>query len=261
MALAGAGARPGSAHVLGQHRLAGRDFPGDFDEAPAVADALDVENDGLGVLIFAQVFQGVDDVDVRLVADADGLAEADAPIPQVGQRLGYVGPALGCHPQNARLAVQLGHRQVQGSLRIQHAHAVRAEEARAVAPGNFFQPFFQGPAFVARFPEARCDDDGARRADPPEFLQHRNRLMGRNDQHRQIRRFRRIGDGVVGLEAQDGFFGGMDRVEGACIAVLEDAEGLQRSHLHGVVVRAGDGNGSWIHEQVQGIFRHLVLLG
>ena len=54
-----------------------RNLPGRLDEPPAVADPLDVEDDGPGLLVLAQVFEDVDDVDVGLVPEAYGLAEAD----------------------------------------------------------------------------------------------------------------------------------------------------------------------------------------
>ena len=110
--VAGAASRPGfgAAHILGHDRLVPGDAPGRFQKPFRTANAFDVKPDGAGLFIRSQVFETVDQIDVGLVADADGLADADAPIPHPAQHLGRVGAALGGDAQMPRRVLQRGRR-------------------------------------------------------------------------------------------------------------------------------------------------------
>lgn len=77
----------------------GRNPAGALDKAAGILDPFYVERDGPGILVLPQVLQGVDDIDIGFVADADGLAQADAPLAQIRQGLGDIGSALGGDPQ------------------------------------------------------------------------------------------------------------------------------------------------------------------
>jgi hypothetical protein len=59
--------------------------------------------------------------------------------------------------------------------------------------------------------------------------------------------------------AEDDLVGGVDGIELALIAVLDQRKGLQGPHFHWIVARAGSGDGSRVQQQMQRIVRHEFL--
>ena len=113
---AGAGTGAGTTDVLSQDGFMGRDFLGGFDKTAAITDAFNIQDNGLRMLVLPQIFQGVNDVDIRLIADADGLAEPDPSFPEIGQRLGHIGAALGGQSKGSWFSGQMGYRQIERDL-------------------------------------------------------------------------------------------------------------------------------------------------
>ena len=132
MAHAGAGPCLSAADILGQHGLAGSDLSRNIKKAAHIADALNVQGYGPGVFVIPQVFQRVNYVYVRLIAHADRLAEADAPLFQIGEDLGHIGTALGRKAQQARFGLKPRDRGVQRYLAVDDAHAVGPDKAYTV---------------------------------------------------------------------------------------------------------------------------------
>ena len=222
----------------------------------AVADPLDVEDDRLRLLVRAQIFEDVDEADIGLVSATDRLAEADSPLLEVGERLGDVGAALRGEAEVSRPAVQGGDGDIQGDCRVHDSHAVGAEYAHSIGRDDLLEPFLERPPGGAGLPETGADDDRPFRPDLGEIFENRDDLVRRDDKHGEVRDFGKVQRRGVGLMAQDGLLGGVDGIERPLPAVFEEGEGLDRSHFHGIVARAGGGDGSRMKQQVQRMFRH-----
>ena len=225
---------------------------------PAVADPLDVKDDRFGLFVLAQVFEGVDDVDVSLVPATDRLAEADPPLLEVGERLRHVGAALGGKAEQARPFLQRSDGYVQGDRGVDDSHAVGAEHPHPGSRDDPLEPLLQFASFVAGLLEAGADNDCPLRPDRRKGFEQGDDLGRGDDKESEVRGLGKIARRGVRPVSQDGLFGGVDRIERALPAVLEDGKCLDGPHFHRVVARAGSGDGSRVQEQVQRIDRHAV---
>jgi len=102
----------------------GCDFLGGFDKTAAITNAFNIQDNGFRRFIFPQIFQGVNDVDIRLIADADGLAEPDPSFPEIGQRLGHIGAALEASPRVPGFPVRWATVRLSEICEFKHPHAI-----------------------------------------------------------------------------------------------------------------------------------------
>ena len=156
----------------------------------------------------------------------------------------------------SRPVIQGGDGDIQGDCRVHDPHAVGAEEAHSIGRDDLLEPFLELPPGGACLLETGADDDRPLRPDLGEIFENRDDLVRRDDKHGEVRGFGEVKRRGVGLMAQDDLFGGVDGIERPLPAVLEDGEGLEGPHFHGIVARAGGGDGSRMKQQVQRIFRH-----
>ncbi len=168
-----------------------RDFSGEIKEAPAFPQAFDIQGDDAGVIVMCQELQVVLEVEIRLVAGADHLAQSHTP-PR--QRL------HDARAQGAALA-QEGHRaggNVGGEpdaddprMHVSVAVAVWPHEVQpGLARGRQYLRLEPGALAVHLGEARRYDDDGL---DPffgalAEYLRHDRR------RHHDNRQLHRVGD-------------------------------------------------------------------
>ena len=154
--------------------------------------------------------------------------------------------------------LQGGNGDVQGDRGVQDPNTVGAEKAHPGCRSDLLQPFLKRLPGGAGLLETGADDDRPLRPDLREIFEDGGDLVRRYDQHGKVRGFGEVERRGVGLVAEDGLFGGVDGIELPLPAVLENREGLERPHFHGIVARAGDGDGSRVQQQMQRIVRHAI---
>src|SRR4030042_450034 len=166
---------------------------------------------------------------IGLVPATDRLAEADPPRPEVCERLGDVGAALGDHAEMPLSFFQGGDGDVQGIFGVYDPHAVGTQEADTISFRDLPETFLQLPPFLSGLLETGADDDRALCAYFCEILEERDDLGRGDDPYCQGRRFWEVKRGGVGSASQDGLFRRMDGVEFPPPAVREGGESLHGS--------------------------------
>src|SRR5208283_859269 len=113
-----------------------------------VFDPLDIQSNGPGGFILPQILDTVDDVYVRLVPHADGLAHHNAVLMQIRDHLCDIRTALGCKDELSVIVLNGTYRDVQRQMGVYYPEAVGAKKTDAVAFCFFYQNLLKGPALI-----------------------------------------------------------------------------------------------------------------
>ncbi len=220
----GTGVRGGSRGAVGRHtRLEGDDgflgLAGDFHEAAAVFEALDVEGDAGRGGVVIQPFDGVGKIHIGHVADGNEFVEADAAGVGGGVHGDQQGAAL---RDQSRLADQ-GQERRKGSVKLfgvgEVAHNVGAENAGVVAASDFYNLVFQ--LVLAGFGEAGGDHDEALDALLPAIFHGLGDQLGGHGHDRGIHAVGEVGNRREHFEAQNFVRFGVDRIDLALKTALD----------------------------------------
>ncbi len=214
----------GRTGLVDHHRFGGRDFACDLQEALTVAKALDIERGDTGVFLFAEILQVVVEADVGLVAGTDIGREADMAIVFSFQHQSKQHVArLRNEADVSRLDV--GQReQVDLFVQVEHARRVRTDDAHISGACGIEQFLFEFHAVAADLAKTARQDDGALDALAPARLDQVRHGARRRADQREVDRTRNSLDRGEGFHAEHHVDLGVDRVDRALIAILDQAD-------------------------------------
>ncbi|CAB4907925.1 unannotated protein [freshwater metagenome] len=245
---AGAGQPGGHAHVpAALHRddgLGAADPAGQPGELARVAEALQVQQHDLGGRVGRPVLQHVVAADVGPVAGRDEARQADAavagPLEQHDAERAGLGeephPAAAGHPGR-----QAGVEPDRG-VGVDQPQAVGADHPHARRAGGGDQRPLGRPPLGAGLAEPAGDDDQALDPLAPAGLDHPGHLGGRDGEDGQVDVVRDVLDRGVRRHPGDVPDGGVDRVDGAGEALVEQVPEHRVADLAAVVAGAHDGD-------------------
>ena len=251
------GLRAGGRHagLEEDHRFAPRDLPGGAHEFLAVLDGLDIAEQHARVVVGADRFEERGLVHVGLVADADELAEADP----LADR-----PVEDRRAERARLrhesdVARRGHAGGEGGVellgRVDQAEAVRPDDAHAARVRELDDLALEIGAFAAGLLEAGGDDDQRRHFLRGAVARRLQAELRRDHQHRQVHFAGNLPDRRKTGQAQNLVRLGIDRVDPAGIAVLDQVVKHVVADLAFLARRADDRHGTGVEET----FEHVLL--
>ena len=200
------------ADLQGQDRLAHRQGPiGQGEEPFGPLEALDEQDDRVGLGVVQAVGHVVAHVEDDLAARPDDPAEAD-PGPEVDERIGHRA-ALGDPGNMAPRRPGIDVPDIDGAVRgpVDHAHAVRAEDGQAVPQGDLAHVALHPGGRLAALDHAAARDQDAPGTRPgclvghtrrPERVERHEDAVGRLGQGAQVRIARRA-PGLVVLRVDE----------------------------------------------------------
>gem|GEM_PF-5229095 len=226
--------------------------PGRGHEPPGVGDGFDVEQDGAGGRVRAQVVETGGEIGIELVAQRDEVGEADivglGPVEDGGEQA--VG--LGDEGRATRAGRGLGQARVQAVAGHDEPEAAGSEQAHPTPPGRGQGVGGQGllpPGLGAG--QAGGEQDGAARPARAQAIEGLGHGFGLLADHGQVRRQRQVLDGFVGQHAVDGLElrgDGHDRPQELAREQVAHDDG---AGVLGLVRGPDDGNGLWPEEGVE----------
>ena len=242
----GAGLRP--PHVDGGDRLGLDQAPRRADEFTGPPDTLDIQANGGHVVLIDQVFEAVGQVQVGLVAHADGLVDAGAHLAPQLVGLAGIGAGLGGEGDTPPAGSVTEGSGVQGGIVAEDTDAVGADETDPILAGHLHQAFLQPSALPSRYlPESPRDDHGALDARLPQVLQGLGDHLGGKNQDGHIHGMGYLLGPGIGLEVHDLFLSQVYGVNGSLEIRSQKVGHENRPHLQYVVGRAVKGQGARVH--------------
>ena len=211
--------RPGGALALGgsagldhQHRLVARRRAGRRHEVPPVANGLDVQKNGAGMRIAAEIIEDVAEAQVDRVAERDEGGKADAARARPVEHGGSQRSRLRDEGDLSRQRGQMGEAGVKPDVRNHQAEAIGTEQAHVVAPRGGEHRFLGVLAVGESGPgQAGGDDDGGLGAAPSGPIDDAGHGFGRRADDGQVRGFGQRVDVGIGGNIRDR---SMARVDG-----------------------------------------------
>ncbi len=219
----GAGSLGRPAGLQGQDGLAGGDARGDVEKAAQIFKRFDVEHDGLGSGIAADILEKLIQAQVGFVPVAGVHPQTQAgPVQVELQGLPHT-PTLGQDGDAARSHRHEGEIGVNGEQGVRALDALRIgpAEAQAVSPGDPQDPVLKIPAASARFLETGGVDDGELDALPPAFLQHAGNQSTADGDVDEIHLARHVQDRRKGPERADGGDARVDQMNRAPVTMVQ----------------------------------------
>jgi len=230
-------------------------------EAAGVADAFDVKQDVVRAAVVDQVVENLAEIDVGRAAQRNDAGEADAVALRPVEYRGAHGARLRNQREMADVGIDAREGGVQAEFRADDAEAVGAEHAHVVAAGDFEHLAFERGARVAGLGEARGDDDDVLDAAAAALLDDgRHRLRAGGD-HRQFDARADLFDRLVGFDALHRLVFGVDRVQAALVARVEDV--LEEDVADRIFAVGGADHGDGFGFEQTGqivLFKHVVSL-
>ena len=181
--LAGAVVQQAAAGADGHHRAKPGGGAGGGQEGAAVLQPADVEQDGAGVGVAGEPVEHEAEADIRVAADADDMAEADAVRPGPVDHRAAQGGRLRHQPEAAGRRRDMRAAGVQADAGDGEAEGARAEHAHAGAPGGVGQAL------------GRAGDQGGVAAAGGQSFERRADAVRRAGQHGEVGRGGQVGRG------------------------------------------------------------------
>ena len=223
---AGAGVRAPGLHR--DDRLVPPDAAGDLGEAARVAEALHVHQDHRRAWVVLPVFDQVVGRDVGLVAHGDEAGQTEIQLLRKIEHRETKRAALAREGDRSGGWIDGGEGAVQsdGRVGVQHAHAVRPDEARAGGAQLIAQSFLLLPSFFAGFAEPRADHHNRRHPSRDAVVNRRFDGGRWNGNDREIDVRRNVEQARIGAYPLHNVGGRIDReyaaLESAGQQVVED---------------------------------------
>ncbi len=241
----------GGARFVDHHRLHGGDVARHLEELAPVAKALHVERGHPGMLVLTEIAQVVVEADIALVArpDVGGKAHLAVVLSLQRQRQQHVA-RLGDDAHIAGLDV-VQRQQIEPVVQVEHTGGVGADDAHAVGFGLGHHLTFQLGALAADLGEAAGEYHRPLDAAAAALGDQARHAGGRGTDQRQLGRAGNRGDGRPGLDAEDHVGLGIDGIDVAAKAILDQADHGLVAALGGIARGAHHGNAGGSQDGVQ----------
>jgi len=187
-------------------------------EAARVADALDVEQDALGLRVIGEVVEDFAEIQIGRRAGGNHAGKADA----VGLRPVQHGGTQRTGLRHQREVAGQRRTLAEGGIEADggplDAQAVGADEADAVFPGHRLHALFQRHALLAHLAKAGGQNDGMVDAALAAFLHDPRHSRRRGGDQRQFRDSRQVAGRGVAAFAKNQLVLGVDGIDLALVA-------------------------------------------
>ena len=246
-----------------EDRLLATDSPGDPGELARVAERFQIERNHVRCRVFGPILDEIVARQISLVADRDERRKAKRQTVGVLDDRQAQGARL---RQEADVALE-GRIRREGGVHsnvvagVDHAHAVGADDTYAALAGDGQQLALHLLAGRARLGEAGRDHDHAVDALLSAFTGGLHRELGRNDDHSQIHRARDVQDGLVGADRLDHVRAGVDRVDRAVEAAIQEVVEHLAADGPALATGADNRHGTGSQHAAHGVHRRDLLAG
>ena len=236
----------------GEDRLVSRGAARRRHEAAPLPQALEVEQDGPGVGIAAQVVEDLAEPDVGRIPERDEVRESDAPRVRPVEHQGADRVRLRDEADVARERPRPREAGVEPDARHEDAEGGAPQEPDAVAPGRSQRaPLERAALRVWQGAQAPGQHQGGPRSAGAELVDELRDGRGRSAEDRQVGDAREAGHVGVGEDACHRLVAGVDGHDGPVEATREEVAHDDVAHALGAVVGADDRDGTRAEHAVQ----------
>ena len=247
--------------LVGDDGLCPGEGAGGRHELPGPVDGLDVEDDGLGLLVLAEVVDEIAEVDVEGVADGHEVGEADLLLQGPVEDRGAQGARLGNEGDVPFFGHGLGEARVELVAGRDDAQAVGPDDPHALGAAQGLPDLvLEGLALGPRLPESGRGDDDPEDARVAAFPDEAGDLAGRRADDGQVGRLRDILDVGDAGDPHDGLAHGADGVDDPAEAAADEIDEDLAADALGVGGDADEGDALGLEDLIERLNGHGFLL-